>query len=210
MIVKNVNSSTMIGKSLFLVALIGLASASVIEPVITETLLSAEFDPHPQYAYSYGVNDPLTGDVKSQVESRDGGFVKGQYTLDEPDGTKRIVDYTADDVNGFNAVVQKVPLARTVVSVPAPAAAVAVAAPSVTVAAPASSIITSAAPVVSSISGALTQHYPYTGHYGYSHYGYPAGYSYGYPYGYSYGHYPYLHGYTHAYGYGHPYGHALW
>lgn len=62
---------------------------------------------HPQYSFNYGVHDGLTGDVKSQVESRDGDVVKGQYSLVEPDGSVRTVDYTADDVNGFNAVVTK-------------------------------------------------------------------------------------------------------
>lgn len=55
---------------------------------------------HPKYSFNYGVQDPSTGDVKSQVESRDGGVVKGQYSLVEPDGSVRTVDYTADDVNG--------------------------------------------------------------------------------------------------------------
>ncbi|XP_046744524.1 cuticle protein 19-like [Diprion similis] len=62
---------------------------------------------YPKYAYSYGVNDPHTGDVKSQEEVRDGDVVKGSYRLNEPDGTVRIVEYTADDHNGFNAVVKK-------------------------------------------------------------------------------------------------------
>lgn len=55
---------------------------------------------HPKYSFNYGVHDGLTGDVKSQSEHRDGGFVKGQYSLVEPDGSVRTVDYTADDVNG--------------------------------------------------------------------------------------------------------------
>lgn len=66
-----------------------------------------EFDSHPQYAYSYGVSDSLTGDSKSQTEHRNGDQVQGQYSLIEPDGTKRIVDYYADDATGFNAVVRK-------------------------------------------------------------------------------------------------------
>lgn len=33
--------------------------------------------------------------------------VSGQYSLVEPDGSVRTVDYTADDVHGFNAVVSK-------------------------------------------------------------------------------------------------------
>lgn len=46
-----------------------------------------------------------------QVESRSGDVVQGSYSLTEPDGTRRTVDYVADPVNGFNAVVRKEPLA---------------------------------------------------------------------------------------------------
>jgi len=53
------------------------------------------------------VNDPHTGDQKNQWEIRDGDVVKGEYSLVEPDGTLRTVSYTADAVNGFNAVVKK-------------------------------------------------------------------------------------------------------
>ena len=62
---------------------------------------------HPKYAFKYGVSDPHTGDVKHQQEIRDGEVVKGQYSLVEPDGSIRTVDYVADPVNGFNAVVSK-------------------------------------------------------------------------------------------------------
>ncbi|CAH2075436.1 unnamed protein product, partial [Iphiclides podalirius] len=62
----------------------------------------------PRYAFTYGVADHSTGDVKSQHESRDGDVVKGQYSLVEPDGSIRTVDYTADPVHGFNAVVSKI------------------------------------------------------------------------------------------------------
>lgn len=62
---------------------------------------------HPKYAFKYGVHDYHTGDVKSQHETRDGDVVKGQYSLVEPDGSIRTVDYTADDKNGFQAVVHK-------------------------------------------------------------------------------------------------------
>lgn len=60
-----------------------------------------------KYNFAYDVADAYTGDFKSQTEERDGDFVKGQYTVVEPDGTKRVVDYTADEENGFNAVVSK-------------------------------------------------------------------------------------------------------
>ncbi|KAJ8941012.1 hypothetical protein NQ318_006441 [Aromia moschata] len=73
----------------------------------------------PQYAFKYGVSDPHTGDMKSQQESRDGDVVKGQYSLVEPDGSIRVVDYVADPVNGFNAVVSK--SAPSIHASPAPA-----------------------------------------------------------------------------------------
>jgi hypothetical protein len=66
-----------------------------------------EYDANPHYSYTYSVNDAATGDNKSQSESRDGDVVKGQYSLVEADGSLRTVDYTADPVNGFNAVVHK-------------------------------------------------------------------------------------------------------
>ncbi|XP_018561011.1 larval cuticle protein A2B-like [Anoplophora glabripennis] len=62
----------------------------------------------PKYSFKYGVNDYHTGDIKSQQESRDGDLVKGQYSLVEPDGSIRTVDYTADKHSGFNAVVRKI------------------------------------------------------------------------------------------------------
>lgn len=66
------------------------------------------FQAHPKYSYNYGVADGLTGDHKTQHEVRDGDVVKGSYSVAEPDGTIRVVDYAADDHNGFNAVVKKI------------------------------------------------------------------------------------------------------
>jgi hypothetical protein len=63
----------------------------------------------PQYSFSYGVNDPNTGDNKEHHETRSGDVVRGSYSLVEPDGTRRTVDYTADAHNGFNAVVHRTP-----------------------------------------------------------------------------------------------------
>ncbi|XP_067011703.2 adult-specific cuticular protein ACP-20-like [Anabrus simplex] len=68
---------------------------------------SIDYYAYPKYSFKYGVNDYHTGDVKSQHEERDGDVVKGQYSLVEPDGSIRTVDYTADKHNGFNAVVSK-------------------------------------------------------------------------------------------------------
>lgn len=55
---------------------------------------------HPKYAFAYSVADPHTGDHKSQHESRDGDVVHGYYSLVQPDGSVRKVEYTADDHNG--------------------------------------------------------------------------------------------------------------
>ncbi|CAK1553802.1 unnamed protein product [Leptosia nina] len=62
---------------------------------------------YPRYSFNYGVKDPHTGDIKSQQEERNGDAVRGSYSLVEPDGTTRTVSYTADDHNGFNAVVHR-------------------------------------------------------------------------------------------------------
>lgn len=64
-------------------------------------------DAHPKYDFAYDVADAYTGDYHSQHESRDGDYVVGAYSLVEADGTKRVVEYTADDHNGFNAIVKK-------------------------------------------------------------------------------------------------------
>ncbi|KAI5645292.1 insect cuticle protein domain-containing protein [Phthorimaea operculella] len=71
------------------------------------------------YEFSYSVEDPHTGDHKSQRESREGDVVKGQYSLLQPDGSIRTVDYTADDHNGFLATVHN--SAPNVHATPAPA-----------------------------------------------------------------------------------------
>lgn len=70
-----------------------------------------DYNTHPQYNFAYDVQDGLTGDSKSQVESRDGNVVRGSYSLIDADGFRRTVDYTADPINGFNAVVNRQPLA---------------------------------------------------------------------------------------------------
>ncbi|XP_055604473.1 uncharacterized protein LOC129752728 [Uranotaenia lowii] len=127
-------------------AFLGVAAAGLV-PVAHE---GADYYSHPQYSFNYGVHDGLTGDVKSQVESRDGDVVKGQYSLVEPDGSVRTVDYTADDVNGFNAVVTK--SGPSVHAAPAHVAHVAAAPIVKTIAAPA--VVAHAPTVVKTIAPA--------------------------------------------------------
>ncbi|KAL4132062.1 hypothetical protein QTP88_009281 [Uroleucon formosanum] len=63
---------------------------------------------YPAYRFEYGVHDPQTGDIKKQYEERDGDSVRGYYSLVEPDGSIRLVEYTADAKNGFQATVKKI------------------------------------------------------------------------------------------------------
>ncbi|KAL7041322.1 hypothetical protein ACKWTF_000724 [Chironomus riparius] len=79
-----------------------------------ENTENTETDSHPSYSFSYSVDDISTGDHKSQFESREGDSVVGRYTLLEPTGETRQVDYTADAVNGFNAVVSRHPAAKII------------------------------------------------------------------------------------------------
>ncbi|KAJ8726631.1 hypothetical protein PYW07_001329 [Mythimna separata] len=120
------SGSAMAAKFVVLAALVAMAHSSVVPVARVDNDYSS---------FAYDVADPNTGDYKSQVETRVGGAVSGQYSLLDADGTKRTVDYTADDVNGFNAVVRK---DAAVVSAPVVAAAPAIvaAAPAVVAAAP--------------------------------------------------------------------------
>ncbi|PSN41649.1 Cuticle protein [Blattella germanica] len=123
------------------------APVAYAAPAVAKVAVDTDFDPHPQYSFAYDIQDALTGDAKSQHESRDGDVVQGSYSLVEPDGTVRTVEYTADPVNGFNAVVHKTPLAAPVAKVAAPVAAYAapvahVAAPVAAYAAPVAKVAT--------------------------------------------------------------------
>ncbi|KAF5299173.1 hypothetical protein FQA39_LY02346 [Lamprigera yunnana] len=143
-------------------ALLAFANASVIAP-IAQTVVSSEYDPNPQYSFGYSVNDAFTGDSKSQVETRKGDFVQGQYSLLESDGTKRIVDYASDPVNGFNAVVNKVPVVAPIAPVVKTVVAAPVVAKTVVAAAPVASAHIAAAPFghIASPLAYSAGYYPY-------------------------------------------------
>lgn len=91
--------------------------AKVAAPVAiaSKAVVADEYDPHPQYQYAYDIQDGLTGDSKNQQELRDGDVVQGSYSLNDADGFRRIVEYTADPVNGFNAIVRREPLVQKAV-----------------------------------------------------------------------------------------------
>lgn len=81
--------------------------ALVSGAMIPDQSSDGDFDPHPSYHFSYKVADAETGDYKTQTEVRDGDVVRGEYSLRDADGYLRSVHYTADSVNGFQAVVQR-------------------------------------------------------------------------------------------------------
>ncbi|XP_062551334.1 cuticle protein 8-like [Armigeres subalbatus] len=96
-----------------------VAQPTYVKPVVQPTYVKTVAQPAyvkqveeyapPHYEFSYSVHDEHTGDIKSQHESRHEDKVQGQYTLLDADGHHRVVDYTADDHNGFNAVVRREP-----------------------------------------------------------------------------------------------------
>lgn len=56
---------------------------------------------YPKYEFEYAVSDKKTGDHKHHHEARDGDRVRGGYSLVEPDGSLRKVEYNADDQHGY-------------------------------------------------------------------------------------------------------------
>ena len=113
-----INQKSSFHSNLFILTVASPYGYGYAAPAIAKVaapIAKVEYDANPHYSYTYSVNDALTGDSKSQSESRDGDIVKGQYSFIEADGTRRIVDYTSDPVNGFNAVVRKEALAAPVV-----------------------------------------------------------------------------------------------
>nr|AYA49930.1 cuticular protein 129 [Leptinotarsa decemlineata] len=83
------------------------AAPAILKTPVVKAAPSVDYVAYPKYQFNYGVQDGHTGDQKTQSEVRDGDVVKGQYSLVEADGTVRTVTYTADDHNGFNAVVTR-------------------------------------------------------------------------------------------------------
>ncbi|GBP75520.1 Cuticle protein 19 [Eumeta japonica] len=85
------------------------ASCTLLHQIPTATAFNnygiQPYGSDPSYDFAYDVNDPYTGDVKNQAEAKRGDVVSGQYSLLQPDGVHRVVDYRADSYNGFRATV---------------------------------------------------------------------------------------------------------
>ncbi|CAH2107139.1 unnamed protein product [Euphydryas editha] len=62
---------------------------------------------NPNYSFGYGVSDTQTGDMKTVWEDKQGDTVKGHYSVIEPDGSMRTVEYSAGPNIGFTATVNK-------------------------------------------------------------------------------------------------------
>ncbi|CAG5005472.1 unnamed protein product [Parnassius apollo] len=96
----------MVQKLSILSGLIVSATCMLLHREPLELYLPVQYrESTPGYNFAYEVNDAHTGDFKRQQEIRRGDIVSGQYSLLQPDGILRTVDYRADDHTGFNAVV---------------------------------------------------------------------------------------------------------
>ncbi|KAH8350840.1 hypothetical protein KR067_000993 [Drosophila pandora] len=66
---------------------------------------TVDYVARPEYSFAYGVEDGKTRVLQNRKETRIGDEVRGVYSVVDPDGTLRVVKYTADDANGFQAEV---------------------------------------------------------------------------------------------------------
>jgi len=86
-------------------AAIAFALFAVVATVSANPGFVKDLYAYPAYKYSYGVADKLTGDQKSAFEVRDGAVTKGSYSLVQPDGVLRTVNYISTPLGGFQAQV---------------------------------------------------------------------------------------------------------
>uniref|UniRef100_A0A182MKZ3 Uncharacterized protein n=1 Tax=Anopheles culicifacies TaxID=139723 RepID=A0A182MKZ3_9DIPT len=88
-----------------------LLTAAVVGAAVLPVVQHHHDDHGPaEYHFEYSVHDAHTGDIKQQHEERHGDKVTGQYSLIDPDGYRRVVDYTADKHTGFVANVHREPI----------------------------------------------------------------------------------------------------
>ncbi|XP_017954720.1 cyclic nucleotide-gated cation channel beta-1 [Drosophila navojoa] len=65
----------------------------------------SDYVARPEYSFAYGIEDGEARVLQNRKETRNGDEVRGVYSVVDPDGTLRVVKYTADDANGFQAEV---------------------------------------------------------------------------------------------------------
>ncbi|XP_026493442.2 cuticle protein 8-like [Vanessa tameamea] len=154
----------MFTKCVLFFGMVAAASAIAVPFVPVAKVAYAEQEAPAHYEFQYSVHDEQSGDVKQQQESRAGDAVHGSYSLVQPDGVHRIVEYTADNEHGFNANVR---YEGQPIAAPAPAK-IAYAAPAkIAYAAPITKVAYSApvayaAPVVKAYSAPLAYTAPVT------------------------------------------------
>ncbi|XP_046966670.1 cuticle protein 8-like [Vanessa cardui] len=139
----------MFSKCVLFFGMVAAASAIAVPLVPVAKVAYAEQEAPAHYEFQYSVHDEQSGDVKQQQESRAGDAVHGSYSLVQPDGVHRIVEYTSDKEHGFNANVR---YEGQPIATPAPAK-IAYAAPIAKVAY--SAPVAYAAPVVKAYSAPL-------------------------------------------------------
>ncbi|XP_065204896.1 cuticle protein 7-like [Planococcus citri] len=152
----------------------------VLVAIVSTVLAQDTYDANSNYNFQYAVADPITGDQKSQSETRNGETVQGYYQLLEPDGSYRTVSYVSDPVGGFRAQVSKngAPGAPAKIA-PVPAASTVV-----------KTVVPAPEPYVPAASSSYVSYAAYPGYSGYPYSGYPYSYYNGY-YPYYSGYYPY-------------------
>ncbi|XP_077285546.1 uncharacterized protein LOC143910823 [Arctopsyche grandis] len=91
---------------------------------LEEEQLPEDYDPNPSYQFGFDVNDDQFTNYQNRKEERQGGVIKGSYSVVDSDGFIRTVTYTADPKEGFKAEVVRKPT-DIVVKVPTPAPALA-------------------------------------------------------------------------------------
>ncbi|KPI96684.1 Cuticle protein 7 [Papilio xuthus] len=95
----------MVHQLIILSCLIMSATCMVLHQAVPLYVPIQYQEPTRNYDFAYEVNDAHTGDYKRQQETRIGDTVLGHYSLLQPDGITRTVQYRADEGTGFNAVV---------------------------------------------------------------------------------------------------------
>lgn len=77
------------------------------------------FQDQASYQFGFDVKDDEFTNYQNRQESRDGGIIKGSYSVVDSDGFIRTVKYTADPKEGFKAEVVREPT-DIVVKIPPP------------------------------------------------------------------------------------------
>ncbi|CAF4916009.1 unnamed protein product [Pieris macdunnoughi] len=67
-------------------------------------IIVTDAPPSTDYNYWYDIAGPTTGDAKFHKETRQGAFIRGSYSLIDPDGSHR----TVDSKNGLKAIIRTV------------------------------------------------------------------------------------------------------